>query len=114
MKETKVLFILLQYLNDKDEAHPLLRVDVYLGIKELVTVIIFPWPIRDHLFEVSGIADEAWYRRSTLSTSELVVEHIKQFYSFLSQTPTSDIHISMEGGAREERKSNVTRSCHIC
>lgn len=35
-------FILLQNLNDKDEAYPLLTVDVYLGIKELVTVVIFP------------------------------------------------------------------------
>lgn len=58
-KETN-RFFLLQNLNYKDAAHPLLRVDVYLGIKELVTVIIFPWPIGDHLFKVLGIANEAW------------------------------------------------------
>lgn len=40
-KETN-RFFLLQNLNYKDAAHPLLRVDVYLGIKELVTVVIFP------------------------------------------------------------------------
>lgn len=32
---------LLQNLKDK-EAHPFLGIDVYLGIKELITVIIFP------------------------------------------------------------------------
>lgn len=39
-KEIKYFF-LLQNLKDK-EAHPLLGIDVYLGIKELITVIIFP------------------------------------------------------------------------